>query len=173
VSPAGLLLALGLGIGVMAQSCDVGGFTIDDVSDHVTVTNASSGQSALVLVSTSLNRGQLVLTPGQSRSFTVLAATKYAVEVAPLSAPSGTSYAASLIELKARLEDLAKSPGAGPADIANAVTDLWLVDAALKQMNPIGMQSCSHSLTSGVDGQATLSWTEATGGIGLWVLNCG
>lgn len=173
LSPVGLVLALGLSFGVMAQSCDVGGFTIDDVSDHVTVTNASTSQSALVLVSTSLDRGQMVLGPGGSRTFTVLAATKYALQVAPLNAPSGTSYGASLYELKARLEDLAQAQGAGPADISSAITDLWLVHEALKQLNPIGLQTCSHALTTGVDGHATLTWTETAGGTGLWVLDCG
>ncbi len=172
MSATGLVLAVGLGIGLLAQSCDVGGFTIDDVSDTVTVTNASASQAAMVLISTSQGRGQLFLPAKTSRTFSTIAATKYTVEVAAMGGAATTDYQGSLRELRADLIDLSIDPGDSNATPETALAALLTVERALHQLESNGLQACSHAIVSGGGNHATMTWTAPGGMGGLWDLSC-
>ena len=171
MAPLGLLLAASLALSFLAQSCDIGAFSIDDVSDTITITNASTSQAAMVIVSTSQDSGQLVLAAGQSETFTALAATRYTVEVASLGGAQSAGYRASLVTLRNDLEDLSINPGDSGVTPEAALGEVLVVTRALQQLQATGLQSCSHALVAGADNHATLTWTTA--GLGdLWVLDC-
>lgn len=169
----GLLLTLSLAFGVMAQSCDVGDFTIDDVRDTVTVTNASTSQDALVLISTSLGKVDTRLAAGGSQTFGTLAAATYTLQVWAPNDPSGTTYRQSLVELRAELVDLSINARDSSATPESALAQLLLVQSALEQLHGSkSFQTCSGKITAGVENQATITWTQPTG-TGFWVLSCG
>jgi hypothetical protein len=171
--PVGLLLTLSLAIGLVAQSCDVGTFTIDDVRDSVTVTNASPTRDAVIQLSTTIANVDSTLPAGSSSTFNVLAAATYNLRVWAPNDPSGASYRQSLIDLRAELVDLAVNPGDSSATPESAITQLLLVQAALKELHGSrSFQSCSGTIKSGLETQATITWMEPTAS-GFWVLTCG
>jgi hypothetical protein len=175
--PLGLVLALGVTFGLAAQSCDVGGtgFSIDDLTDHIVVTNTSTDQTAYAHLSTSLDDRNFSLAPGLSGTLKVLAATKYTLEVYAPADPARGTYTQSLLDLRSELVDITLTPEASTGTLARAVTELSIVESALVQMHGAQMyQSCSGVLKSGVAGQATITWTSAgSSGTGVWSLNCG
>jgi hypothetical protein len=172
MSATGIILTAGLTIGLLAQSCDVGGLTIDDLSDTVTVTNASSSQTAMVLISTSQGRGQVVLAPGTSRTFTTIAAAKYTVEVGALGGAATADYEASLVELRNDFMDLSINPADSGATVETALAALVSVETALHQLESNGLQACSHAIANGAGNHATMTWTAPGGMGGLWDLTC-
>jgi hypothetical protein len=176
MTPVGLFLAVGLTIGLAAQSCNVGGtdFTIDDLSDHVVVTNASATEDATVNVSTPLGSVDLYIQAGTSRTAWFVAAREYTVEVAASDDPSGLTYRQGLLDLRDKLETLSLHPENPSADVAGALVELSAVEAALQQMHGSrAAQTCSATLTTGVDGKATVTWsTSGLSGTGIWALGC-
>jgi len=172
MSATGLILTASLTIGLLAQSCDTGGLTIDDLSDTVTVTNASASQTAMVLISTSQGRGQVVLPPGASKTFTTIAAAKYTVEVGALGGAATADYQASLLELRNDFMDLSINPAGSGATIETALAALVTVERALHQLESNGLQACSHTIVTGADNHATMTWTAPGGMGGLWDLSC-
>ncbi len=172
MSRLGLLLALGIALPFIAQSCDIGDFTIDDVSDTVTVTNASAKHPALVIVTSGKDSGQLVLGAGKTETFSTFAATKYAVEVASIGGAEAAGYEQSLIDLRDELVDLSINPGDSAATLDAVLEQLVLVTRALHQLETNGLQRCGHAIVTGGANHATVTWSSA-GGIGdLWVLSC-
>jgi hypothetical protein len=172
MSTIGLLLAASIGLPLLVQSCDLGGFTIDDVSDTITNSNASTSQTAKVSISTGQDAGHLVLGAGQSRTFTALAAARYTVEVTSVSVAEAAGYKKSLLSLRDELLDLSINPGDSAARPEDILDQLVIVTQALQQLQATGLQSCSHALVSGADNHATMTWTMPGGLSGLWVLSC-
>jgi hypothetical protein len=173
----GLVLALGLSIGLASQSCNVSGtdLTIDDLRDHVVVTNASASEDASVNIFTPLANVDLYVLAGSSRTVYFLAARKYIVEVQAQSDPSGVTYKQGLLDLRDRLVALSLHPDNPSADVAGALVELSTVEAALQQMHGSqGSQSCTAAIKTGVDGAVTAAWNpSAVGGAGAWTLTCG
>jgi len=167
----GILVALSLTIGVLAQSCDLAGFTIDDFRDKIVVTNASASQKAYVFAVTDHGSFEFYLKPGGHATVLTLAATDYKVQVGSADLGSAEGYQASLVELRDRLQEISLTPEAPGADVAGALTELYLVQEALTQMDA-GYQTCKGKIKSGVDNNVTINWTDA-GGTGVWVLACG
>jgi hypothetical protein len=171
--PAGLLLTLSLAFGVLAQSCDVGGFTIDDITDTVTVVNTSTSQGALVLLSTKLAKVDTYVRAGTSQTFNFLAATTYTLEVWGPRDASAATYKQSLLDLRAELMELSINPGDSSATPESALAQLLLVQSALEELNGSkSVQTCTGSIETGVENQASVTWTQPTG-TGFWVLACG
>ena len=171
MSPFGLLIALGLAVMLSGQSCDLGGFTIDDVSDTVRVTNASD-KPALVIIQAGQDSGHLILPPGASRTFIALAATTYTIEVASPNVGQASAYQRSLVDLRDDLVELSINKHDSAATPESALAELLNVNEALSQLKSNGLQSCSHAIVSGADNQATITWREAGGISGLWELSC-
>jgi hypothetical protein len=172
MSPLALLGALSLVIMLLSQSCDVGGFTIDDVSDTIRITNASTDASAMVLVSTSQGAAQLVLGPGQSRTMRSLVATTYTLRVAPLDNSPLSDYRRSLQELRDDLVAISLGQADTVAAPEEVIAALAQVTTALSQLDSNGLQSCSHSIVAGADNHATVTWVDSAGMSGLWDLSC-
>ena len=171
--PFGLLLTLTLVFGGVAQSCDVGGFTIDDLRDTVIVTNASTSQEAQVLLSTNLGRVDAIVPAGTTTTFGIMAATTYTLQVWAPDDPSGATYRKSLLDLRDELMDLSINPGDSSATPVSALAQVLLVQTALQQLHGSkGSQTCSGKVTTGVESRATVTWTEPTG-TGFWALSCG
>lgn len=169
--PVGIAVALSLTIGVLAQSCDLGDFTIDDFRDKIVVTNASAGQKGYVFVATDHGSFEFYLKPGGQVTVVSLAATDYTVQVEDGDAGVAIDYQENLIDLRDRLQQISLTPEAPGADVAGALTELYLVQKALTQMDA-GYQTCKGKIKSGVDNNVTINWTDA-GGTGVWVLSCG
>jgi hypothetical protein len=172
----GLFLAASLSIGLAAQSCNVGGtdFTIDDLSDHVVVTNASATEDATVNVSTALGSVDLDIPAGTSGTAWFVAARTYTLKVVASDDPSGLTYRQGLLDLRDKLETLSLHPENPSADVAGALVELSVVQSALQQMHGSrASQTCSATLTTGVDGKATVTWsTSGLSGTGIWMLGC-
>jgi hypothetical protein len=169
----GTLLALGLGTFVLLQACDVGGFTLADVTETLTVTNASTTQDALVLVSFSDASSDFRLAPGASKTATVVGATDYTIEVLAPDLPAGASYETQLQTLRGHLIDLSLAPLAlvGPA-VQAALAELPAVQTALNQLHGSKTsQSCSHATTLSGHNRATMTWRDLGIG-GHWDLSC-
>ena len=176
MTPIGLFLAVGLTIGVAAQSCDVGdtGFTIDDLRDRITVTNASTDEDAYAYVSTSLGERNFHLAPGSSETVLTLAARKYTLEVYGPEDPSGATYKQSLVDLRDELVGLSINPADSAATPESAMEALLVVEKALHQLRGSQtFQSCSGAIKHGVDNHASATWTSPGGISGVWVLSCG
>jgi hypothetical protein len=168
----GIVVALSLTIGVHAQSCDVGDFTIDDLSDKIVVTNASASQTAFVLVVTSSGNYGAYLKPGGQTAFTPTASTDYRAQVGPADGASAAGrYHRGLPDLRDRLQEISLTPEAPGSDIAGALTELYLVQKAVTQMDA-GSQTCKGKGKSGVDNGVTINSTDV-GGTSVWVLSCG
>jgi hypothetical protein len=167
----GTIAALSLTIGLLAQSCDLGDFTVDDFRDQIVVTNAGASQRAYVFVVTDHGSFEFYLKPGGHATVVTLAATDYSVQVASADLGSAAGYQESLIELRDRLQEISLTPEAPGADVAGALSELYLVQKALTQMDA-GYQTCKGKIKSGVDNDVTINWTDA-GGTGVWVLSCG
>lgn len=167
----GLAVALSLTIGLLAQSCDVGDFTIDDLQDTIIVANASASQKAFVKVTADQSSVRVYLPPGADATFVTLVASDYSVLVQPADTGLAAAYHDRLLELRDRLQEMSLTPEAPGSDVASAVTDLYLVQQALSQMDA-GNQTCRGKIKSGVDNHVTINWTN-TGGTGVWVLSCG
>jgi hypothetical protein len=175
--PFGVFLAVGLTIGLAAQSCDVGGtgFTIDDLRDQITVTNASTDQDAHVFISTSHGERDFHVAPGGSQTVYALAARKYTLEVYAPDDPSGATYKQALLDLRDKLVTLSLHPENPSADAGGALVELSVVESALEQMHGAQtFQSCSGPIKTGVTSQATMTWsTSGLTGAGIWALSCG
>ena len=173
MSTVGLLLAFGLSTGLMAQSCDIGDFTIDDISERVVVTNASTTEEAPVLMTFDGGRFEVNLPPGGSRTFRTLGTVRYSMTVYATGTLPEQSYRQSLQDLRSQLQDLSLTPEAPPAAISDALTNLYLVQTALAELHGDNYsQTCSNKIGTGTESHATATWTEA-GGSGVWVLSCG
>lgn len=167
----GLAVALSVTIGLLAQSCDVGGFTIDDLQDSIVVANASASQKAFVMVTANTGTFRVYVAPGADATFVTLAASEYSVVVQPADSGLAARYHDRLLDLRDRLQEISLTPEAPGSDVASAVTDLYLVQQALSQLDA-GNQTCTGKVRSGVDNHVTINWTD-TGGTGVWVLSCG
>jgi len=170
-----LLLTFSLLTGVVAEECTLGDLGVADFSDKVTVTNASEGADAFVAVK--FNHGQITMyvPAGKSRTAIALASTKYTARITePLSREHG-AYRSRLLWLRDRLIELTMAPGsATPDEVADAWTELSLVQATLEQLEGEGkVQSCSGSLKTDVTSQVTVKRAETSDGGALWVLDCG
>lgn len=169
--PVGIIAALSLSIGVLAQSCDVGGFSMDDFRDRIIVTNAASGHRASAFVKTDYGNFEFEIRPGGQAGVVTIAATDYSVQVEDADFGAAADYRASLVQLRDRLQEITLSPEASGAEVSSALTDLYLVQKALRQMTA-GGQTCTGKIKTGVDNNVTINWTDATG-TGVWVLSCG
>ena len=166
-----LLLVFGLLSGVFAEQCDIGDFAIDDFSNHVVVTNISSTVDAFAAVKTNHGQVTMALEAGKSRTAIFLAATKYTVNVGGQGSSDWINYKDTLLRLRDQLQDLTLSSKASPDQVANAATDLTLVQSALEQLHGSNvLQSCGGDLVSRVTSQVTVRYAN---GPGLWVLDCG
>ena len=172
MTPAVLLLAAALISPVIAESCDVGNITLEDVTETLTVTNASTSQSAVVLVTFSDARSSLRLAAGASKTATVVGADSYEIEVLAPALPADTSYEAALRQTRQELLDLVANPGDSGATLETVFDDLGVVATALDQLHGSKMsQSCSHGAAENGHNHATVTWTTPGVG-GLWVLTC-
>lgn len=168
-----LLLVFSLLSGVFAEQCDIGDFAIDDFTNHVVVTNASKSEDALVIVMFDRGDRRVHLKAGASKTFKTLAITEYSITVTVPNTPSGVSYEDSLRDLRDLLRDLSLDASAPPDAVADVLTQLFLVQSAVQQLDKRGdAQSCGHKIGEGVDSHATMTWTEAIDRTGLWVLDC-
>jgi hypothetical protein len=167
----GIIVALSLSVGFLAQSCDVGSFTIDDLTDKIVVTNASATEMAWVFVTTDHGNFGFYLTPGGDHTVVTLAETDYSANVEPATLGAAATYHQSLADLRDRLQEISLTPEAPGADIAGALSELYLVQRAVTQMNA-GSQSCKGKIKSGVDNNVTVNSTDVSGST-VWVLSCG
>lgn len=167
------LLVFSLLSGVFAEQCDIGDFAIDDFSYHVVVTNASKSKDALVIVAFDYGGAQFHVKAGASKTFQTLATTEYRITVTVPDTPSGVSYEDSLRDLRDLLQDLSLDFSAPSDAVAEVLTQLFLVQSAVQQLDGSGAaQSCGHKIGDGADSRATITWTETISGTGLWVLDC-
>ncbi len=90
---------------IIAESCDVGSITLEDVTETLTITNASASQDAVVLVTFSDASSSLRIAAGTSRTSTVVGATDYAIEVLAPAQPAGNSYETYLRGIRTDLID--------------------------------------------------------------------
>jgi hypothetical protein len=157
---------------LLLQACDVGGFTLEDVTETLTVTNASTTQDAVVLVTFSDASSDFRLAPGAAKTATVVGATDYTIEVLAPNLPAGVSYETQLLSLRSSLMDLSLHPElVGPAFQA-ALVELPAVQTALNQLHgSTTSQSCSHATALNGHDRATIIWRDL--GIGAhWDLTC-
>jgi hypothetical protein len=175
MTPVALLLAVTVAIGMSASSCTFAGsgFSIDDLSDHVVVTNASAAEDASVTVTTSLGSVDLEVPAGTSRAVWFLASPKYTLALHPTDDPSSVTYRHTLLSLRDKLETLTLHPENGSVDVAGVLDELRLVEVALQQLHGSqAAQTCSAPVTSGADGTATVTWTDSGLSGGVWTLSC-
>lgn len=169
-----LLLAFGLLTGIFVEKCDLGDLGVEEFADKITVTNTSSSADAFVSVKTNHGQVTMAISAGKSRTAIALASTKYTARVVGPGDNEWISYRDRLLVLRDQLQDLTLSSTASPDQVANAATELTLVQSALEQMNGSkDVQSCGGALVSGVTSQVTVRWTETSAGVRLWVLDCG
>jgi hypothetical protein len=168
----GSILALGVVGLVLLQACDVGGFTLADVTETLTITNASTNQAAVVLVTFSDATSDFRLAAGASKTATVVGATGYTVEVLAPDLPAGVSYEARLLTLRSNLMDLSLAPALIGPQVAIAFAELPAVQAALAQLHGSKTsQSCGHATTMSGKNRATMTWNDLGIG-GHWDLSC-
>lgn len=157
---------------IIAESCDVGSITLEDVTETLTITNASASQDAVVLVTFSDASSSLRIAAGTSRTSTVVGATDYAIEVLAPAQPAGNSYETYLRGIRTDLIDLVRNPGDSGATVESVFDNLQTVNAALAQLHGSKTsQSCGHDASPNGHNQATIAWTEAGVG-GVWTLSC-
>ncbi len=172
MNTAALVLVAALVSPVIAESCDLGTLTLDDVTETLTVTNASASQSAVVLVTFSDASASFRLDAGASKTSTVVGADDYTIEVLAPALPAGTSYESSLLQIRKDLVDLVADPGDSGATLEDVVFAFDEVSTALDQLHGSKMsQSCSHAAAPNGRNHATVKWSVAGVG-GLWVLSC-
>ena len=172
MNAAALVLVAALVSPIIAESCDLGTMTLDDVTETLTVTNASASQSAVVLVTFSDASSSFRLDAGASKTSTVVGADEYSIEVLAPAQPAGTSYESSLLQIRNDLVGLVADPGDSGATLEGIVFALDEVSAALDQLHGSKMsQSCSHAAAPNGRNHATVNWTTPGVG-GLWVLTC-
>jgi hypothetical protein len=172
MNAAALVLVAALVSPVIAESCDMSTMTLDDVTETLTITNASASQSAVVLVTFSDASGSLRLAAGSSKTSTVVGADEYTIEVLAPALPAGTSYESSLLQIRKDLVGLFADPGDSGATLEGVVFALDEVSTALDQMHGSKMsQTCSHATATNGRNHATVKWSDAGVG-GLWVLSC-
>jgi hypothetical protein len=169
-----LLVVFSLLGGVFADQCDIGDFSIDDFSNHVVLTNASESQDALLTVTFDHGGADFFLKAGASKTFRTIGTTQYGITVSVPFSPIGATYQERLRDLRDVLQDMSLDPRA-PADaVADALTQIFLIESALQQLDKDGdAQSCGHAIGEGVDSHATITWSGSVGTSGLWVLDCG
>jgi hypothetical protein len=168
------LLTLALIAGALS-ACDGAMFTLDDVTQKLTIANASDRQSAVVIVDFGEARASFRMPPGTSRTATVLGATDYTVEVLAPNLPEGNSYQAQLAQMRADLVDLAGSPYADTMGAEALLGEFGKVQAALAQLHGSKTsQSCAHKATPNGHNHVTITFAQPAGmaGPGLWVLDC-
>jgi len=166
------LLILAVGALLVLQACDGVDFTLADVTETLTVTNASTSQDALVLVTFSDASSDFRLAPGAAKTATVVGATDYTIEVLAPNLPAGASYETQLQTLRGNLMDISLHPDlVGPA-FQNALAELPAVQAALNQLHGSKTsQSCSHATTLSGHNRASMTWNDLGIG-GHWDLSC-
>ena len=166
-----LLMVFGLLTGIFAEQCTIADFGVEDVSDKVTVTNASS--VAWATVALQFNHGQvsMEIAPGESRTAIALAATKYTATVTGADDRQNVSYRDRLLDLRDELLEILSS-GASLDRLTNAATDLTLVQSALEQLSQSSEdQSCGGTLKTGEVSHVTINQSD-TAGVTVWVLDC-
>jgi hypothetical protein len=172
---ARLLLALALLPGLLA-ACEGALFTLDDVTEKLTITNASASQSAVALVTFGDASSQFRMPPGTSRTATVIGATDYTIEVLAPDLPAGASYESQLIQLRRDLADLVGTPYLAGVSLETFVGEMDKVQAALEQLHGSKTsQSCTHATAPNGHNRATITFS-LPGGMssqGLWQLSCG
>jgi len=170
--PVVAFLALGIGALLLLQACDGVDFTLADVTETLTITNASTTQDALVLVTFSDASSDFRLAPGAAKTATVVGATDYTIEVLAPDVPAGASYETQLQTLRGHLIDMSLAPDlVGPAFQA-AMAELPAVQTALNQLHGSKTsQSCSHATTLSGHNRATMTWRDLGIG-GHWDLAC-
>ena len=170
---ARLVIFVVLVAGVLT-ACDGMLFTLDDVSEKLTITNASTTQSAVVWVDFGDASSQLRMPPGSARTATVVGATGYRVAVLAADLPADQTYREQLLELRQTLVDLVDGPYTAGMDLVTYLGEVAKVEAALAQLHgSSNSQSCSHPAKP--DGHDRVTITYATpGGIepGVWQLDC-
>jgi len=168
------LLALALTTGLVA-ACDGMAFTLDDVTQKLTITNASASQSAVVLVDFGESHASFRMAPGAVRTATVLGASGYTLEVLAPDLPGGASYQAQLVKARSDLLDLVGTPYLTGANLQAFLGELDKVQTALSQLHgSTTSQSCSHDAAESGHNQVTITYSLPPGAdSGLWELACG
>ncbi len=166
-----LLMAFSLMTGIFAEQCSIADFGVEDVSDKVTVTNASSVAWATVVLQFNHGQVSMEIAPGESRTAIALAATKYTVTVTGADDRQNVSYRDRLLDLRDDLLEILSS-GASLGQLTNAATDLTLVQSALEQLSESSEdQRCGGTLKTGEVSHVTVNQTD-TAGVTVWVLDC-
>ena len=171
----GLFLALTLSLPAVAQSCDMGGFTLEDFTDHIVVTNAGTSQTATVLLHTTQGDAMEVLPPGASRTVNSVLAASYTASVIPLTAGMQT-YQERLTLLREDLVALTTNPDRATADTWVALAQ---VQDALAQLGTapatgdLQLPTCTRKIASGIDSHVTVAWHTVPNNVGYWSLSCG
>jgi hypothetical protein len=169
-----LLLVFSLLSGVFAEQCDITAEDIESFAEKVTVTNASDGRTATVLVTFDHSRTGWRIPGGQSNTVSGLLATTYSISVAAPESSRWVSYREQLVQARDELVALSLTPDASGANVIEAAAGLGDVVGALDQLGDTDfLQSCSGKFEPGVEIHATVTSTNATDGTRLWVLDCG
>jgi hypothetical protein len=170
-----LLLIVSLLTGVFAEECDLTAADIETFSDRVTVTNKSTEGDALVGVALDHSHVSWYLSAGSSHTATGFLSTRYTVFLMAPAAAKYRGYRQLLQDARNTLQNLSIEPGGSPEQVSQAATDLLLVVAAQEQLSDGSddIQSCSGTIESGVDVHATVTSSKTSGGVEVWVLDCG
>lgn len=167
------LVVFGLLSAIFAEQCDIGDFAIDDFSNHVVVTNASKSEDARIIVAFDHGNARLNLKAGATKTIKTIGSLEYTITVLP-DTHRGPSYEDTLRDTRDLLQDLSLDVSAPPAALIEVFSQLLLVQSAIEQLDGYrDAQSCGHAIGEGVDSRATMTWTGASNGSGLWVLDCG
>jgi hypothetical protein len=169
-----LLLIVSLLTGVFAEECDITAADIESFAEKVTVTNASPGSTASVIVTFDHGEQAWRMPGGQSRTASSLLAATYSVSVIGPESSRWMSYREQLEQARDELVKLSLSPDASGDHVTNAAAGLVDVVGALSQLGQTDfIQECSGKIESGVEVHATVTSTRASDGTRLWVLDCG
>ena len=166
-----LLMVFSLLTGIFAEQCTIADFGVEDVSDKVTVTNASTVAWATVALRFNHGHVAMEVAPGESRTAIALAATKYTATVTGTDDPQNVGYRDRLLDLRDELLEILSS-GANLDRLTNAATELTLVQSALEQLSEDSEgQSCGGTLKTGEVSHVTVNQSDASG-MTVWVLDC-
>jgi hypothetical protein len=170
-----LLLVVSLLTGVFAEECDLTAADIELFYDRVTVTNASTESGALIGVALDHSRATWFLPAGKARTASGLLSTKYSIFVLGPKGSRAMGYRQQLDDVRNTLQNLSIDPGAAPEQVSAAATDLLVVVAAQEQLTDSSddVQTCSGTIESGIDIQATVTSTTTSTGVEVWALDCG
>lgn len=169
-----LLLVVSLLTGVFAEECDITAADIESFAEKVTITNASPGWTATMMVTFDHGRRSWRVPGGQSRTASSLLATTYSVSVLAPASSRWSSYRERLEQARDELVKLSLTPDESGSAVADAAAGLVDVVGALGQLGETDfIQECSGTIEPGVEVHATVTSTNASDGTRLWVLDCG